>query len=1284
MSALGSRYWKPVCWHRGTAGFVGVMLALCLVCLPLFSQTGQGNIQGGVFDQSGGAVAGATVTVTDVARGVARTLVADDAGQYVATNLNPGTYSVRVEAKGFKVEQHNDVLLEVGETIRVDMSLQPGEQNQTVTVTGEVPTVDTSDAVLGGAVANQSINDLPLNGRNFERLLELRPGTTSAVGAGTGTTQTNGRRNANDSLRVEGIIEINDSQGATLLNQVYQGGDSSSAVPIDAIQEFSTQENPKAEYGFRDGAVISLGIRSGTNSIHGTAYAFGRDASATDAANYFTGSVTPATLEQFGGSVGGPIVKDKLFWFANFEGLRVDVGNLTEDTLPVDVSLATAANPAGNPAASMVDACNALNPTHAALGAAGNLINPLSAQLTGLNTVSCTVTPGSATVENLFPTVTGTATTRNYLPNFTTVTPLNNGMFKGDYALSAHHHVSGMVFISKSAGISSSSSTGQPAFSPALPQWSNVITSEGPPWSTIATNDAAQYSGGWTWIPNSVWVNDLRVGYVFINDDRFAGDANLLPSNPWPNGYSMNTGVTNPLFGGLPALTFSSFSQMGGGGTRTGRRGPQGDIDVVDSVSYLHGNHAFKFGFEFVDLLADGDTYPNSYGTVKFTTLESFLQGTTNGGSIEYGNPVQETRDHWYGLFVQDDWRLTPRVTLNLGVRYEYIATPTERNNYLGNFNPSAPATTTPAVQQFGPGAPLATEYNPGPGLISPRAGMAWDIFGNGKTVLRAGGSLLTDATVLGPFVDVTPFGANFPSIGVNNSGTAINANTPVTATFTAGQICSNSIPCIDWNTTANLALTHSTIFPSSTSQLTNGVTYTGPSCNVPGVGSGQCQTGAVDPNFKHAHIAEWNLDIQRAITNKLTLDVAYVGNHGFDEEQIVDLNQPTIGAGWDASAIATCLASAGTNFLTKAATPTNACAPDKTQEVGSITCPTCAYSSIFPYLSNIDEATYGDYSNYDALQATLQGRAYHGLSFLAGFAWSHALSINDSNSVNTANLMPTDKNHLGLDYGNGAMDVRDRFTFAPTYNIPGFKSPGEMLEGWSVNAIVVLQTGFPWTAADTTTFDWLGTGESSNSGIGLGATMPWNYSGPSSAFSVNSANAIPCFGAAKGCTTFASLVTTPIPGLALSAVPGTTVMVPTECFTAAQAPYTGNAQLQQLALAALLNTNGACYAQNGGVLTPPAYGTVGNASKGLFVGPNYLNVDFSVAKLWKWRERYTAQFRAEFFNLFNHTDFAATGTNPTAGFGTFGTSTSTPDSANAVLGSGGPRHIQFGLKLTF
>src|SRR5579864_1347877 len=194
------------------AQLLGASIAALMICAPLFSQGSQGAIQGGVFDQSGGAIAGATVTVVDVARGVARTLIADDAGQFVAVSLNPGTYTVRAEAKGFRTVEHSSVLVEVGQTIRVDMVLQPGEQNQTITVTGELPAIDTTDATLGGTVSNQDINALPLNGRNFERLLLVRPGVVTNIGSTSNQgSVTHGRRGGNDVLLVEGVSEINPS-----------------------------------------------------------------------------------------------------------------------------------------------------------------------------------------------------------------------------------------------------------------------------------------------------------------------------------------------------------------------------------------------------------------------------------------------------------------------------------------------------------------------------------------------------------------------------------------------------------------------------------------------------------------------------------------------------------------------------------------------------------------------------------------------------------------------------------------------------------------------------------------------------------------------------------------------------------------------------------------------------------------------------------------------------------------------------------------------------------------
>ena len=342
---------------KKTVYLIASTLTLLFCSLPMFSQASQGTIQGAVLDQSGGAVSGATVTVTDPARGVTRTLVTDSAGEYVANNLTPSTYTVRAEAKGFQAIEHPGVMVEVGQNIRVDLVVQPGQQNQTITVTGEVPAIDTTDATLGGTVSNESILALPLNGRNFERLLQLRPGVVTTVGAGTGSESTNGMRTGEDLVMIEGLSQMSPSTGASVLNASYRTGDASSLLPIDAIQEFNTEQNPKAEYGWKAGSVVNVGVKSGTNSLHGTAYAFGRDSRATDASNYFStpgiNPITPATLEQFGATAGGRIVKDKLFWFLGYEGLRTTLGDLAVDTIPTSVA------GAGN-GISMVDTCKAL------------------------------------------------------------------------------------------------------------------------------------------------------------------------------------------------------------------------------------------------------------------------------------------------------------------------------------------------------------------------------------------------------------------------------------------------------------------------------------------------------------------------------------------------------------------------------------------------------------------------------------------------------------------------------------------------------------------------------------------------------------------------------------------------------------------------------------------------------------------------------------------------------------------------------------------------------------
>src|SRR5690349_15958476 len=322
---------------------LGGAIGVLLFSLSLFSQGNFGRILGTVTDQTGGVISGATISIIDKDRGVARTLTTDNAGEYNAPTLIPGTYTVRVEAKGFKTTERQNVLLEVGKEVRVDLTVQPGEQVQTVTVTEAVPLVETTNATLGGTLNNAQIQDLPLNGRNYQYLLSLRPGVMVQPGGGPWSQSTNNIRPDESAWMVDGVINASFFDARPVTGASSYITDGATILPIDAIQEFNLEENPKAEYGWKPGAVVNVGIRSGTNSLHGAAYAFGREDS-FDARNIFNSGPSngtclrnpgvpavcnklPLNLEQFGGVVGGPIKKDKLFFFAGYEGLRDSIGN---------------------------------------------------------------------------------------------------------------------------------------------------------------------------------------------------------------------------------------------------------------------------------------------------------------------------------------------------------------------------------------------------------------------------------------------------------------------------------------------------------------------------------------------------------------------------------------------------------------------------------------------------------------------------------------------------------------------------------------------------------------------------------------------------------------------------------------------------------------------------------------------------------------------------------------------------------------------------------------------
>ena len=1200
---------------------LGTALAVLVFCLPVFSQGSLGTIRGAIFDQSGGAIAGAAVTVTDVARGTMRTLVVDDTGQYVAASLNPGTYTVRAEFKGFKAVEHSDVLVEVGKDIRVDLVLQPGEQNQTVTVTGEVAAIDTTSATLGGTVSNQSIQALPLNGRNFLRLLELRPGVVSRPGDASGSSSSNGRRLGADVLLVEGITQFDMSTNNSLINGTGKGGfsDASNMLPLDAIQEFNTQQNAQAEYGWRDGSVVNVGIRSGTNSVHGTAYAFGRDANATDAKNYFSGVVTPAEMEQFGATVGGRIIKNKVFWFISYEGLRVSTINNGQTIVPSSIGL-----PTPNKDFSVFDACVAVKAANP--GAGINAISPLSARLAGLDRATCNVSPATATFQNEFyynPT-----TTTSFFFGGPKNQPLNNGLAKLDWNISERNHISFFYYDSRST--------------------STVAGIIQPYWGTLSTTKTQEFAGAWTWTPNSTWLNEFRVGFAGTLGDQENLDLNRLPSDPYPVGYSLNTGITDPQYGSFPTITFATSGIVGlGAAGRTGRRGPQGQFNYKDSVSYLHGNHAFKFGFEAVRVVFHNKSTQNTMGTIAFDTLTNFLAGTPVAGnsSIIIGNPEQNYRSKWFAGFIEDTWRLTPRLTLTPGVRYEYQGPPHDDHNFLGTFDPSAVG----GVVQVGPGLPHDKLYNPEKFDFSPRFGLAWDIRGNGKTVLRTGVSRMSSFPSITSIALSTPFGATI--YGPGNTIVVDRRGTPESQHFS--QTLTN-VP-LNWTTTGP-------VFPIASAT---------PVCTVialpPITAASPCSTGALDPNFKRPKSLQWNLDIQRSITNSLTLDVAYVGNHGYDENYSQDINAAPVGTGYTPAVIAACLANATgcTSASTKAlmAAAVTAARP---------------FNAQFPYYTYINRTTSGFHSNYNGLQVTVDQRAFHGLRFLAAFTYSHGLDMWTKSSANTQQVADP-LNNFNAQYSSSDSDVRHRFRFSPSWTIPGRKSPGQMLEGWSVSSVFAIQGRFPWGAIDKIKTDWVGTGEAFNSyspNPNDGVQQYWNYTGPRDAFNITNGAKIPCYGAVSQCTP-----------LSFTAAPSTLssdlAAIQQSCISAAQAPYAGNATQQTLALRAL--TNNACYVQNGGILTPPAYGTNGNSGRNSFRGPKYNAVDFTLAKMWHFGERYSAEFRVEFYNLFNTPAIgspAVDGVAPSSA--NLGLVTSTADGANNIFGSGGPRHMQFGLKLAF
>jgi hypothetical protein len=1237
---------------RNAIEVISLSIAVLVWCSQLFAQGNAGRILGSITDQTGGAVVGATVTIVDTTRNVTRTLTADSAGEYSAPNLLPGTYNVTASFQGFKTAERSGITLEVYQDLRVDLTMQPGEQSEKVTVTGELPLVETTNAELGGTIQNVIINDLPLNGRNFENLLSLRPGVTIYPGGGGWTQSTNGIRAHDNVYLVDGINSDDPWMAQSIMNAGMAAGDAGTILPIDAIDEFKTQENPSAEYGWKPGAVVNIGIKSGTNSIHGTAYAYGRDGS-WDALNYFTtapGAVVPnLNLEQFGASLGGPIKKDKLFYFVNYEDQRYTVGNPSTHQVPIT-------DPTNTTTSSLVGACLAANKTTGATA--------LSMQMAGLG-------PGCVPLSNfpgLFPVNNSGSQTVSTVVNSTN--QIDSGLGKLDYHINDKNELHGSYFISPGNGLLADAPTRQ-----ILP-------------NQLSIQFARAQVGGvtWTLTPNSTWVNELRVGYSHYFQTFFSNDHTEDPANYAFNGstYHIFTGQTNPLYFGLFEMRIKNLSNFSLGASWPKVVGPDGNLDIVEHVSYLHGKHAFKFGGEILVMQNNSNVTANAKGPLRFDSMTTFFTGFPDTAAFLTGNLQRSMHSQGYAAFVQDDWRIKPRVMLNLGLRYEIDTVPTETNNLLGNFDPNSP--TGLAQVNPGKGAYKGDHTN-----FSPRLGVAWDINGNGKTVLRAGASLIYEQLSN----DVLNNIANVLGLRSIPTGVAL-VSTPAggTPVITQGTGTIN-VSTVDYSGNGLNSLAANWAANSSARTLYNAAPACGDGNTVFPAGSGitpqPCIIVGVDPNLRIPYVTTWTLGIQRALTPNLSLDIAYVGDHGTKLISNQDINQAPLGAGYapagalggtPLSEVAWC----NSNVLaTAASVPTFAgtttamtCSPADAS--GALEQAARPFNAKFPYLSYIDILSNNDFSNYNALQVTATQRTSHGLSFTVGYTYSHALDV-ASDNWGTQHVPIYPNNNLL--YGSADTDIRHRGTISITYDLPGRKGMGQLLEGWQLNSIVTLQGGLPWWVQDSSN-DFSGTGEFvqfAPSTATDGQGEQWIFSGNPNDFKevhgfttfngdiqAGGTGGIPCFGAGLNAIT-----------------PQCSPTLPAQCVTAAAklGPGVVNA----------LNSLG-CYALGNSVLIPPAIGSYGTTGRNIFRDGGFKNWDMSVTKSFKFKERLTAQFRAEFFNLLNGVTFAnpyggqgggAATNDPSIGAGfACGCVTADVGGSNPVLGSGGPRAIQLGLKLLF
>jgi carboxypeptidase family protein/TonB-dependent receptor-like protein len=821
--------------------------ALCCLCLlvvsPMLAQTTTGVIEGVITDASGAGVAGVVVTAVSEATGTTRTAQTTTAGEYTFTDLQIGIYKLTISADGFRTVV-SKATVSTGAVTRADVALQVGQRNETVMVEGEAPLMDLSPNETN-FVDNLKIENVPLNGRDFNSLLAITPGVQRTPGGGFLAVSINGSRTTSNNYFIDGLYNNDRYYGDSAINQTGVVGIPATIFPPEAIQELSVQENPSAEFGVKGGAPILLGMKSGTNDFHGWAQWI-RHTSFADAANFFSksnGCTDPGSCEstplrnmQFGGGVGGPIIKDRTFFFIFYEGQRYASQSITSRTVPSTADVAGA----------MAD-----------IAAQGLTVNPA-----GQNLLS------------YFP-ITNSGT---FVASTPTTARMDEFAFKIDHRINKNNTINGRYIFGDDLQ--------------SGPPFAGLPAGGGHPadlFNSIAPTRAQMAGISWTWTVSNNKILESRLGYT-----RFAQIIDINNKID-PKTLGVDTGPLSPVDFGVP---YVYLAPLGYGGYIGGVQGypittrPDSTWDWSEHFSWVKGNHTIKFGGNYQTAYTNSlrnrartglsigySIAANGYAPVSVqTAVEELLLGRADFASRNFGDTKRYLTQKSVGFYGQDEWKIRPNFTLTYGLRYEINGALGEEQDRASNFFPDR------GLVQVGQG--ISRLYNLDKGDFGPRLGFAWDVFKNGKTNLRGGYSLSYDVANFGALAAPYSFAGDRagaftnPDLGgfsVSLAGLGYSLENSPAAT------CADPTNGIDGDYIC---------FGNG-----NPIFGTNPSGTPP------FNAFAVAPNFKTPRAHNYNLGIQHQLFTNNVLSVTYSGQHGDDLIIYRDLNATPLGSGCTGSA---------------------------------------------------------------------------------------------------------------------------------------------------------------------------------------------------------------------------------------------------------------------------------------------------------------------------------------------------------------------------------------------